>query len=134
MSNKDILKKINDGQVWYAIFDWHSKTHVNGIYMVQHGNKVTHFDTKNKKFVSDYWFDDAHNFGRFKWMDVAIVINDGKYNVLKKDGTLLFTDWKGWIGYHDWWNDGKSENFFVCDNDRKYIMDKNGNILLEINK
>lgn len=121
----EILRKIGKGANWKAFFDWHSSVGIKGIYVVSIGKKVTHYDSINNRFVSGYWFDDAHNFG---YKDYAIVKCKGKFNVIKKNGEFVFTEWKVYIDYHRYWNDD-TENFFVFDGGKEYLTNTNGEII-----
>lgn len=126
-SNLKLIEKISMLRNWKSAFDWVSNVSFNGIYMVSLNGKTSHYKPSENRFISEYWFDDAHNFDHFgRWDGCAIVKNGGKFNVVCLNGELLLKRWYDYIGYLG------EDTFFVCEGNKEYQFDLNGNKLNKI--
>ena len=106
---------------WYLSFDWHSPEKRNNIYLVSLNDKYAYYDKNKNRYIVDMCFDMGKPFFRH---DFTQVKKNGKYNILKIDGSFLLPDWVHYIDF-DIWNEG---TFFVqYDDSRKYVLvDENG--------
>lgn len=137
-TNKRLLKNAKESEDWRLAFDMVSPTNVDGIYLVSHLGKTNHYVPKENRFISNVWYNFATNFNyAITSNDTAIVRRDGEnglgeYNLLKKDGTFLLTEWVMQINivndennpYKQYFGIRKIENGKIT----KYQIDSNGNI------
>ena len=124
---EDMFPKVGN---WRLLFKWINPTaSADGIYIVELFNgKTAHFNPSKGKFVSRELFDDAHNFGKLFFKNVAVVMKNGKYNAINLKGEYVFDKWYDYITNSfriD--KDGKNvEVFDVHDGKEIIVYDKDG--------
>lgn len=129
---EDMFPKVGN---WRLLFKWvHPTASADGIYIVQLFNgKNAHFNPSNGKFVSRELYDDAHNFGKLFFKNVAVVMKNGKYNAINLKGEYLFGKWYDYVSSTFRVNkEGKEvEVFIVNDGKESFIANKKGEKILK---
>lgn len=130
--DKEVLAIIASGTKWKTMFQWHSD-HKQDIHIVQlkDRKKYAYYDSANNKFISNYLFDNANEFGLCDHKNMAIVQSDGKYNVLFKNGKFMFKDWKERLEYPVGW---PGNHIVLFENGNIYMVDERGDIVRELCK
>lgn len=116
---QECLKKLADGMYYKYVFDWVSPivSKKHRIILFEVNGRFGYYNLRSKNLICDRTFELAKPFPLYTALDYTIVKENGKYNIIRYDGTLMLPKWAEYIG------DTCDERFYVDmgDNCKCYI-------------
>jgi len=106
-------------ETWFNSVD---KWDIHGFRRVKLKEKgFNFFNCETRELISKQWFDKVY---AFKANGLAQVVKNGKYNLLRRNGTLVSNDWYDYMGE-------RKGNIFVKKNGKYNIINDNNELLFD---